>query len=194
VWSSWGLLVPDGRPEWIRIDLPVETEIVSVVLVCAKSFRSDVYGKTLPKEVEVKTSRDAWHWDTVYSTKALTDEPVVEIKFEPRLAKQVWIIGNNFPKAAAAGGPLYVFAIGSVEVRDRSGNNLALVSRGTSVSVSSVNYLEINDRFTEDAFWAPLNFDWLLELSPPEGTVRAQRQPCSDILNGTRQELDLSHH
>src|SRR5215471_15841029 len=27
VWSSWGLLVPDGRPEWIRIDLPMESQV-----------------------------------------------------------------------------------------------------------------------------------------------------------------------
>ena len=158
VWSSWGLLVPDGHPEWIRIDLPIETEIASVALVCAENFPSPAYGKSLPKELEVKTSRDAWHWETVYSSKEVPDQPVVEIKFQPHLAKQIWIIGQNFRKAA----PIYdgyVFSIGSVEVRDAAGNNLALVSRGASVTVSSVCYLELNDRFTQDALWAPLNFD-----------------------------------
>jgi len=158
VWSSWGLLVPDGRPEWIRIDLPMETQIASVALVCAKNFRSPAYGKSLPKELEVRTSRDALHWDTVHSNKNVPNEPLVEIKFPPRLAKQIWIIGQNFSKKA----PIYdgyVFSIGSVEVRDPSGSNLALVSRGASVTVSSVCYLEIQDRFTQDALWAPLNFD-----------------------------------
>ena len=130
-----------------------------MALICARNFRSDVYGRALPKNLVVKISRDALEWQTVYSNNDVPDQPVVEIKFEPQRAKQIWIIGQNFPKPAAAGGPLYVFSIGSVEVRDTSGNNLALVSRGASVTVSSVNYLEINDRLTEDALWAPLNFD-----------------------------------
>ncbi len=158
VWSSWGLLVPDGRPEWIRIDLPMESEVASVSLVCAENYPSPAYGKSLPKELEVKTSRDAWHWETVYSSKQAPDQPVVEIKFKPHLAKQIWIIGQNFHKAAPMSAG-YVFSVGSAEVRDVAGNNLALVSRGASVTVSSVNYLELNDRFTQDALWAPLNFD-----------------------------------
>ena len=158
VWSSWGLLVPDGRPEWIRIDLPMESEVATVALVCAEGYPSPAYGKSLPKELDVKTSRDAWHWETVYSSKEAPDQPVLEIKFQPHRAKQIWIIGQNFRKAA----PIYdgyVFSIASVEVRDSAGNNLALVSRGASVTVSSVCYLEINDRFTQDALWTPLNFD-----------------------------------
>jgi hypothetical protein len=158
VWSSWGLLVPDGRPEWIRIDLPIETEVASVALVCDENFRSPAYGKSLPKELEVKTSRDAWHWETVYSSKEVPDQPVVVIKFKPHPAKQIWIIGQNFRKVAPVYDG-YVFSIGSVEVRDASGNNLALVSRGASVTVSSVSYAEMNDRFTQDALWVPLNCD-----------------------------------
>ena len=158
VWSSWGLLVPDGRPEWIRIDLPIESQVASVALVCAKNFKYSVYGKSLPKVLEVKISRDALHWDTVHSSKKVPDQQVVEIKFKPQLAKQIWIIGQDFRgKAAVYDG--YVFSIGGVEVRDPAGNNLALVSRGASVTVSSVCYMEIQDRFTQDALWAPLNFD-----------------------------------
>src|SRR5208337_3193636 len=112
VWSSWGLLVPDGHPEWIRIDLPMESEVSSVALVCAESFHSPAYGKSLPKELEVKISRDAWHWETVYASKAAPDQPVVEIKFKPHRAKQIWITGQNFRKAAPMSGA-YVFSIGS---------------------------------------------------------------------------------
>jgi hypothetical protein len=158
VWSSWGLLVPDGRQEWIRIDLPIESEIASVALVCSENYPSPAYGKSLPREVEVKTSRDAWHWETVYSSQEVPDRRVLEIKFQPHRAKQIWVIGGNFRKIA----PIYdgyVFSIASLEVRDSAGNNLALVSRGASVTVSSVCYLELNDRFTQDALWAPLNFD-----------------------------------
>ena len=126
VWSSWGLLVPEGRPEWIRIDLPVESQVASVALVCSKEFHYPVYGKALPKEVEIKTSRDGWHWETVYSSKSVPDEQRIEMSFRPHLAKQIWIVGQDFTKKAAIYEG-YVFSVGAVEVHDLSGNNLALV-------------------------------------------------------------------
>ena len=132
VWTSWGSMVPDGRPEWIRIDLPVEAEVSSVALVCGvKSPCSWVpYGKALPKEVEVKLSKDAWHWETIYSSKDFAGDPsgISVIKFASRRAKQVWITANRFPVKLWWLG--HCFSIGEVEVRDPAGNNLALVSRG----------------------------------------------------------------
>ena len=73
-WASRGGTAPDTQPEWIRIDLPVETEVSSVVLVCSEhgpGARSGVGpgskpGKALPGNLTVKLSRDARHWDTVY--------------------------------------------------------------------------------------------------------------------------------
>ena len=162
-WASFEMMAPNARPEWIRVDLPLEAEVASVALVSANNTHYGNYGKALPKELEVKTSKDAWHWDTVYANKHLgTDQQVVEIKFRPRRAKQIWIIGNNFPPLTAPGDfdkSRYTFSVGEVEVRDSSGANLALVSRGGSVTVSSTSYVMLNDRFTQDALWNSLNYD-----------------------------------
>jgi hypothetical protein len=171
VWSSWEFLVPDARPEWIRIDLPMESQVASVALVCAKDFnpRASIfgtygdYGKALPKEVEIRTSRDAWHWETVYTSKSVAvDQPRVDVQFAPRPVKQIWIIGNNFPKSPPTefqGGKRHMFSIGEVEVRDPSGTNLAVISRGASVTVSSTSYTLLGDRFSAEAFWLPLQCD-----------------------------------
>jgi len=161
-WTSLEYTAPNPRPEWIRIDLPVEAEVASVVLITADYHNPHYgnYGKALPKEVEVKTSRDALHWETVYTNREVAPtQQVVETQFKPRLAKQVWIIGNNFRAVPTEGGGRYAFSLGEVEVRDPSGVNLALVSRGGSVTVSSTSYVMLNDRFTQDALWNSLNYD-----------------------------------
>lgn len=161
VWCSWGSAEPDVRPEWIRIDLPHETEIQSVALVACKDFpqpENTRYGKAFPKEVEILLSKDAWHWDTVYASKDVAvDELHVEATFEPQLAKQILIKASNFPSLTRWEG--YVFSIGGVEVRDTVGQNVALVSRGAGVTVSSTSYEMINDRHTQDSLWGPLNYD-----------------------------------
>jgi len=163
-WSSWEFMAPNPRPEWIRIDLPVETEISSIALVCNKERNphNGAYGKALPKELEIKISRDGSQWETIHSDKQVpVDQQVIEVKFKPRRAKQVWIIGNNFQKITYKNPNYerYAFSISRVEIRDPRGANLALVSRGASVTVSSTSYVELNDRFSQDALWVPLNCD-----------------------------------
>jgi len=87
-WSSYGCQVPDARPEWIRIDLPAETTISAVVLVCSQNFADarlwaeckiqDEFGyrkwagRALPNELTIQVSRDAWHWETVYESRSFS--------------------------------------------------------------------------------------------------------------------------
>ena len=173
VWCSWGCHVPDGRPEWIRIDLPSEKMVSSVSLVSNLNFGYGEYGKALPKEIEVKLSRDAHHWDTAYRSDDFSsdDSGIAAIDFEPRLAKQVWIGGNNFPSKERFPG--HIFSIGAVEVLDPAGENVALMSRGASVVVSSVTSSHDNDWLTLDLLWAPLQYDlgnkWV-RVGPDNGT------------------------
>jgi len=163
-WSCFEMTAAKARPEWIRIDLPIESEVASVTLITADYHNHYYgnYGKALPKELEVKTSPDALHWETVYSSNQVKqNQRMVEIRFKPRPAKQIWIIGNDFPKLTSISGNnmRYLFSIGEVEVRDPSGVNLALLSRGGNVTVSSTSYVQPNDRFTQDALWNSLNYD-----------------------------------
>ena len=85
-WSSRGQPQPDYEPAWIRIDLPVEALIDRVVLVGhpeglprymdASNMRpGDArVGQAFPRKLEIRTSRDAWHWDTVYKTESYTPQ------------------------------------------------------------------------------------------------------------------------
>ena len=94
-WSSRANGVSDKNPEWIRIDLPAESTISSVALVCSKigpCITGQVKaGKSLPKELTIKLSRDARQWDTVYENKDFSGPSDGEsvIKFDPRPAKQI---------------------------------------------------------------------------------------------------------
>ena len=161
IWSSWGCALPDGRPEWIRVDLPVEATVASVALVCSKAFsqRYPPFGRALPRQLEIRLSRDAAHWETVFQTKALAPAAAgtTEIKFPPRPAKQIWLVANELAEKAAWQG--YIFSLGELEVRDPGGNNLSLLARGAGVTVSSTSYGLLNDRFTQDALWGPLQYD-----------------------------------
>jgi len=160
IWCSFGSIKPDSNPEWIRIDLPIESTVASLALILNnKNYPGSNFGKSLPKELTVKLSRDAWHWETVYDSQNIDIETrgTLELKFDPRRAKQIWVIGNNFPKPL--GRPEHGFSIGELEVRDPAGYNLALVSRGAGVTVSSTNFTASDSRLTQNALLNPLNFD-----------------------------------
>jgi hypothetical protein len=167
-WSSRGGGVPDRQPEWVRIDLPAENTVASVVLVCSKlgpcvNKSHGGIGKTLPKELTVKLSRDARNWETVYESKDFSgpNEGPSVVDFQPRQAKQIWIIGNNLGRVGNWG---CAFSVGEVEVRDPAGKNLALISHGAGVQVSSTYYGYGMDRFTQDMLWSiqyDLGFKWL---------------------------------
>ncbi len=170
-WSSRGGNVPDKQPEWIRIDLPAESTVASVALVCSQvGPRKGGYpgfspimgiGKTLPMSLTVKLSRDARQWDTVYENKDFSgpDSGPSVLRFDPRPAKQIWVIAEKLRRLQGQVGNWgYCFSIGELEVRDTAGNNLALVSRGAGAQVSSTWHGFGMDRFTQDMLW-PIQYD-----------------------------------
>jgi hypothetical protein len=158
-WSSRGGTVADRQPEWIRVDLPAESPVASVALVCSAKSPSGYgkVGKVLPKELTIKLSRDARLWETVYENKRFSGPeagPTV-VDFPTRRAKQIWILAGHLQRVGNWG---HAWSIGEVEVRDPAGSNLALVSRGAGVQVSSTYYGYGMDRFTQDTLW-PLQYD-----------------------------------
>ncbi|HAK96454.1 MAG TPA: hypothetical protein DCM87_16060, partial [Planctomycetes bacterium] len=118
-WCSRGQIEADVEPVWIRIDLPAEAEVCAVRLVpCRKGLRGyapvpwetmeDVLpvGQALPRKIEVQTSCDARRWETVYRTDSLAPDPgmaPLDVRFEPRRAKQIRIIGEEFPEVLTFG-------------------------------------------------------------------------------------------
>ncbi|MBN1918229.1 MAG: hypothetical protein JW889_09990 [Verrucomicrobia bacterium] len=170
-WCSRGQIKPDVEPVWIRIDLPAEAEINAVRIVPHKTglrgyappaweFGNDrpPVGQALPKQLKVKVSRDAHHWETVFQTDEFAADPSmqpIELRFDARRAKQIWIIGEMLSDVLMFG---YCFSIAGVEVIDTSGANLALHSRGAGVTVSSTHLGYGMDRFTQDMLW-PIQYD-----------------------------------
>ncbi len=163
VWCSRGQVQPDVEPVWIRIDLPVERPIRSLALVphpkgMGKLGSGGAVGQAFPKQLEVKVSRDGWHWDTVANNQNLLlpdpSKPLL-FSFGPRLAKQIWIVGREFPLVLDYG---HCFSLGEVEIRGDDGENLALISRGAGVTVSSTNTGYGMDRYTQDMLW-PIQYD-----------------------------------
>ena len=175
-WCSRGMIQPDVEPVWVRIDLPVETEVKAVrILPSKKGMRgfppqplnekkdNKSIGQGLPKELIIRVSRDAYLWETVFKAKNLEEDSghnPVEINFEPKRIKQVWIIGRVFPNVLSFG---YCFSIAGVEVISSDGENLALHSRGAGVTVSSTHLGYGMDRYTQDMLWSlqyDLGFKW----------------------------------
>jgi hypothetical protein len=199
-WSSYGSQVPDARTEWIRIDLPVETTVTAVVLVCSQDFAAaklweqgkltdlqDYHkwaGRALPNELIIQVSRDACHWETVYEdssfsgndsgpailvlkpTEQNANNPRViagkgaatVIEFSSRPAKQILITGRNF-KRRLDKYVGYAFSLGEVEVWDSTGQNVALLSRGAGVTVSSTSCLMEHDRLTQLFLFGSVQYD-----------------------------------
>jgi len=136
-WMTRGESQPDVMPAWVRIDLAAEEKLREIVLnpVVQK-------GGAWPKELTVKLSQDAWHWTPVYQgdpSAALKANEALHINLaEPRSAKQIWIIVNHLPEIGLSSVCRDCrFALSGIDALDERGENVALISRGAGVTVSS---------------------------------------------------------
>ena len=152
-WSSRGQTRPDVEPEWVRIDLPREAEVKTVVL----TPRRDNQG--WPEELAIRVSRDAWHWETIYENQHFQPPGQAlpqSFSFEPRPVKQVWIVANHLRSIISKA--FIVFSLAGVEVLDEKGDNLALLTRGAGVTVSSTDHGAAGEKTTHDMLW-PVHYD-----------------------------------
>ncbi len=184
-WASYGCFAPDVRDEWVRIDLPRESTVSSVALVCSQNFAmggcTGIFydtvtyekgkltdwmgfhrwgGRALPRRLTVQVSRDAWHWENVYESGDLqgNEDGETVISFDPVSAKQIMVKAGDFPRILDKYVG-YGWSMGELEVRAPDGDNLALISRGAGVSASSTTHLLSNDRFTQQYCFAPVLYD-----------------------------------
>ena len=168
IWASFEQFVPDAREEWIRIDLPAESLVSQIKITCKKRFMNKDkaghyrqfwdFGNALPEQTTFKISRDAWHWDEVGSHFGVSDDPdeISAVLSNPAPAKQILVTGSNFSKSGYEG---YMFSINGVEVISPEGRNLALVSNGAGVTVSSTSDAHNSDRHSANSLWGPLQYD-----------------------------------
>jgi hypothetical protein len=169
-WSSRMQPQPDVEPVWIRLDLPMERTIHKIVLrkrppgakrnmvgsVPPEEGAVEV-GMGMPAELTIKVSRDARHWEVVFEGESgdAPDQREFVYEFTACPAKQIWIIGRNLPRVE---NWLFAFSIADVEVYDTEGNNVALATRGTGVTVSSTQHAPTQEIEAHRWFW-PLHCD-----------------------------------
>lgn len=151
-WCSQTQSQAEVEPVWIRLDLPLERDIRRVVLRKRPpgternqpgSQPMDPgaveVGMAIPAELTVQLSRDGAHWQTVFSGASGDTPAATEFScdFPPCTTKQIRIIGNHLRRVE---NWLFSFSIAGVEVYDTEDHNVALVSRGTGVQVSSTQH------------------------------------------------------
>jgi hypothetical protein len=170
-WCSRTQPQPDVEPVWIRIDLAMERPISRIVLKKRRNtparnvdwqeylaaYKAVEVGRGMPGKLTVKISRDAWHWETLFDgpTGDTPEKNEFEAAFSPRPAKQIWILGTDLPSVEHF---LFAFSIAEVEIYDDRGNNVALVSRGTGVTVNSTMHTHGQEMETHRWFW-PMHYD-----------------------------------
>jgi len=159
IWCSRGMIRPDTQPAWIRIDLPRDEVIARVILRCVpKNTYKDVnLGRALPDRLEIRLSTNGHDWTTAFQRdSAISPEAdQEEILLTPTSAKVIWILADGLPRVGEIGR---AFSLAGVELHNPEGLNLALVSRGAGIQVSSTYFGFGMDRFTQDMLW-PLQYD-----------------------------------
>ncbi len=164
-WCSGPYPQPDAEPVWIRIDLAMERTVSKIVLRTrtggpARNVPGSAQmdsgamevGKAMAGELTIKISRDAQHWETVFDGPTPN---VTEFTFDPRPAKQIWVIARKLPRVENWG---HSFSIANVEVCDVRGNNVALVTNGAGATASSTMHGFGTERDAYPWYWA-MNYD-----------------------------------
>ena len=169
-WSSRTRPHPDAEPVWIRLDLVSEQEIGRIVLrklppgpprdrpgSVPLTAGAATVGRGMPGCLEIRLSRDALAWETVFkgATGDTPDRETFECEFPPCRAKQIWIIGTSLVRVE---NWLYAFSIAGVEVHNTAGEDVARASRGTGVTVNSTLHGHGQETEAHRWFW-PLNAD-----------------------------------
>jgi hypothetical protein len=176
-WCSKSQPQPDAEPVWIRLDLPVERQLTRIVLrkrqpgavrlTDGTSMPLDTgaveVGMALPAELTIRTSRDGRTWETVFDGPSGDTSELREFScdFAARPAKQIWITGRKLRRVE---NWLYSFSIAEVEMLDTAGQNVALATRGTGVSVSSTQHSFGQTRDEHHWLWplaADLGIKWM---------------------------------
>jgi hypothetical protein len=161
LWINRGQALPNVQPEWVRIDLPYEMFIKQVTIWPLKPEDGG-----WPEDITLQVSRDGVNWNTVYHTSnhaPLSGYGPVNLPFQTQPIKQVLLTVKNLREvklAAAAGsvGMGYGFCISDIDVLDANGVNVALLSRGAGVTVSSTNYGYGDKRSMHEILW-PMHYD-----------------------------------
>ncbi len=151
-WLSRGQTRPDAQPIWIRLDFPLEQKVNRIVLrkrpvssqprnLLGWTPTKDAVevGRGMPKTLTIQGSCDGSRWVTLFDG-ATGDSPEkfeCEFRFPSQPVKQLWITAGTLQMVENI---LYAFSLAEVEVYNERSQNVALISRGTGVTVNSTHH------------------------------------------------------
>jgi len=168
-WLSRGQAQPDAQPIWIRLDLAVEQKINRVVLrkrPLSSQPRSRLgwmptkdaveVGRGMPKTLTIKGSCDGANWVTLFdgATGDTPEKSDCEFRFPAQPLKQIWITAGTLQMVENI---LYACSLAEVEVYNERSQNVALISRGTGVTVNSTHHSPGQELAAHRWYW-PLHY------------------------------------
>lgn len=168
-WLSRGQTRPDAQPIWIRLDLALEQNVSRVVLrkrPLSDQPRSRIgwaptkdaveVGCGMPKTLTIKGSCDGAKWVTLFdgATGDAPEKSACEFRFLSQPVKQLWITAGTLQMVENI---LYAFSLAEVEVYNERGQNVALLSRGTGVTVNSTHHSPGQELAAHRWYW-PLHY------------------------------------
>ena len=166
-WRCRPVVAAAQKTEWLRIDLAKEHDIKTIRLIPTPPRRGDLgyqYGvnPAFPVAFVLQVSRDALNWETVFETKAYPvpeDARPREFTFALQRAKQIRLLVHQLHQSPGSDGrDHFSITLAEFEVLDAKGNNVALISRGGGVTVSSTDYGFATKRETNNLLW-PIHYD-----------------------------------
>ena len=147
-WMSAGHRQEGTSPAWIRADFPVEREISKVVIRkrvkdVKRPYWTKVpvkgaveFGRAMASDILIESSTDGFNWTKIYDGEVADslEKSVFEFKCSPRKAKMVRATARKVPLVECEG---HAWSISEFEVHDTNGRNVAEISKGTAMIVSS---------------------------------------------------------
>ena len=175
-WMSRGQRRADVFPVWIRLDFPVERTIEKITLrtrpngPARNQYSYSVIaggnevGRGLPKSLTIKAARDGYSWETLFDgttpAPAEGDENRVEFLFPARPVKQILLETRSLSLVET----MYALSLAELEACDTNGKNVALITAGTGVTVSSTEHGPGNEIEMHRWLWpiqAEIGAKWL---------------------------------
>lgn len=161
LWMSRGQARANVQPEWVRIDLPFEQPIERIVL---RPMDNELDG--WPATLAVEVSQDSYEWTTLPDGQMDNDANNAKIctyAVRGKQIKQIRVTGQdlalvNLSTSVDNTCLGHGFCLRGVDVINDAGENVALISRGAGVTVSSTNYGYGDKRSIQDMLW-PIHYD-----------------------------------
>jgi hypothetical protein len=134
----------DEYPIWVRIDLASEALVHKVILkkrpitFDRSKYRGSVFsraganevGRAMAEQIQIKASKDAYSWETLFDGNICADGESFEFSFTPVRCKQLILSADRLTLCE---NWCYSFSMACLEVYDEHDRDIALLSKREQV-------------------------------------------------------------